>query len=1149
MDTLGIKDPIQSLTTSKNAKKSPDQWTGDEQAADNKMIVSHVLGEDGASFYTCTIPWKNGSKPSLINNAKSIKMRQDKTTTSGYLSKKGTSMEEILEYFNKLETKGYIKEIDTKLQTEEDSYYLPWFPVIDRTRDTTKMRMVFDASAKDKNSKSLNSEIETTPNRLNDLATILMRFRRYKYTLTADVSEMFLRIRMVEQDQKYHRFFIGDKLYQWQSVIFGEMSSPDISQKVINAAADSQNLPLAKMIVNDSTYMDDTIVSLKTEGEVLQACGELLECYKKCNMTVAKFYTNSELVVNSLPKEILSKKVSFTDKDIEISASKVLGMIYDAKTDKFKYSCKFESITDFFDAMKLTSNTEWTKRLVLRFSATVYDPLGFISPFSVKARSILQELWITDLGWDDPIPLDIKIGWRTWLTEIFQIQHLIKIPRHIHMDSMISASLHIFVDASTQVFATCAYLVMTYESRKKYIRQVKELEKPVVISRGEKTCKIKSYLVAAKARVTPSKTESVSRLELAACVIGVRLGHAVAKSYDIDPEDITYWTDSKNCLFWLNTSSSMLKTYVAHRVGEIQNHSRIENWRPVPTALNPADIATRPPTIQALANSKEWFSGPKFLTEPEVDWPAKFVPPEPNEDGKAEFKKYIFSVKILPDDHPDKNVRPIDVCLDPARYSVGKWWDGYVQLVKRATHFVTLLCRREYSPAYYQSGLKFLLEKAQEDSPDISKLKHALEHGYDITDKRFKSLNPKIDRDGLIKANTRLEHCANLPYDTKFPTILDKHGRFTKLLVKSYHFKYGHAVGEESIKAHLKAKYYILGLNQMVTAARTGCKVCDDRRRKPFVQIESPLPAYRFETPLRAFAKTGLDFAGPFEVKIARSRAKHKVYILVFTCMQVRAVHLEVTDSQDMTAVMHAFSRFVDARGMPTDILSDNFSTFVSKDKELESWVRYLNKDDIIDSVLADVKWHTTPPLGPHHGGIYESMVKSAKRALKELTPERVLLDFDTFRTLVSRAAYLVNSRPLKRVTDESKSYILTPNHFLMGSLGGAVTPNQTGSFRKWKEIDRLQAEFWSLWIKHYLPELKRLRRWKVVKPDVQIGQVVCELLPNFGVGRWRLARVIELIPSADGKIRKVKIKNSLGVFERAITSLYPVELGEDLKD
>ena len=176
-DTLGIKDPIGTVT-SKNAKKCESKWTRIEHESDAKMIVTHVPETDNCpQHYTCTIPWKHGQKPDLINNASNIKARQNRTTSKVYLDKKGTTMEEIKCYFDKLEKSGYIRKLSAEKQFETDSYYLLWFPVIDRTRDTTKMRIVFDASAKDKQGKSLNSEIENTPNRLNDLFSILQNFR------------------------------------------------------------------------------------------------------------------------------------------------------------------------------------------------------------------------------------------------------------------------------------------------------------------------------------------------------------------------------------------------------------------------------------------------------------------------------------------------------------------------------------------------------------------------------------------------------------------------------------------------------------------------------------------------------------------------------------------------------------------------------------------------------------------------------------------------------------------------------------------------------------------------------------------------------------------------------------------------------------
>ena len=328
----------------------------------------------------------------------------------------------------------------------------------------------------------------------------------------------------------------------------------------------------------------------------------------------------------------------------------------------------------------------------------------------------------------------------------------------------------------------------------------------------------------------------------------------------------------------------------------------------------------------------------------------------------------------------------------------------------------------------------------------------------------------------------------------------------------------------------------------MVKAARTGCKICDIQRTRPFQQKMAPLPKYRFEAPLRAFAKTGLDFAGPFETKFGRGRAHKKVYILVLTCMQTRAVHLEVTDSVDLTAVMNALSRFVDIRGMPTDILSDNFSTFISHDKELQDWVRNLDLNMVIDPVEANVKWHFTPPYAPHHGGIYESMVKATKRALKTVS-DKNLLDLDEFRTFVSRSAALLNGRPLARVVENATIKILTPNHFLMGNLGGAVTTDKLSPTKRWKTISKLQDEFWKIFQNNYIHELKRLRKWKLVNDEVRLGQIVLEATSNLGTGCWRLAKVIELIPSIDGIVRKVRVRNSSGEFERAITNLSPLEL------
>ncbi len=154
----------------------------------------------------------------LVNE---VLARQKRTNSSDYLVKKGTSLKEIDEKFQDQVKKGYIEKIDIKKENiyRKDSYFLSYFPVVNRTKDTSSLRIVFDAKSKDKSGSSLNGAIEKGPNRLNDLFAILLRFRRFHYAFTADISEMFLRIRLTEADKRYHRFWWNENFWQWNRIL------------------------------------------------------------------------------------------------------------------------------------------------------------------------------------------------------------------------------------------------------------------------------------------------------------------------------------------------------------------------------------------------------------------------------------------------------------------------------------------------------------------------------------------------------------------------------------------------------------------------------------------------------------------------------------------------------------------------------------------------------------------------------------------------------------------------------------------------------------------------------------------------------------------------------------------------------------------
>ena len=206
--------------------------------------------------------------------------------------------------------------------------------------------------------------------------------------------------------------------------------------------------------------MDDTIVSRPSEGECVKLVEDLPKVTEGMDMKIQKFYSNSKLTLKSLPKDLLSSKIHFEDKEEIFDCNKVLGMVWDANTDLLTYNAKYKSTIEFINAVNThtkVSKSEWTKRLILRLSATVYDPLGLISPFTVRARTILQTLWGENLDWDTPVPDKYITLWKVWLDELFELPKLIKIPRHIGLMENLKVELHVFVDASTKVFAATVY--------------------------------------------------------------------------------------------------------------------------------------------------------------------------------------------------------------------------------------------------------------------------------------------------------------------------------------------------------------------------------------------------------------------------------------------------------------------------------------------------------------------------------------------------------------------------------------------------------------------------------------------------------------------------------------------------------------------
>ena len=189
------------------------------------------------------------------------------------------------------------------------------------------------------------------------------------------------------------------------------------------------------------------------------------------------------------------------------------------------------------------------------------------------------------------------------------------------------------------------------------------------------------------------------------------------------------------------------------------------------------------------------------------------------------------------------------------------------------------------------------------------------------------------DSDGLLRCKGRLSH-AELPYTTKHPILLDSVHKFTALVIKDCHKRVMHN-GVKDTLTELRSKFWLVRGRQTVKKLLHDCVTCQRYEGKAFKPPPpSPLPDFKVTT-APAFTYTGLDYAGPLYVKEAKRKTEKKAWIFLYTCCVTRALHLDIVPDLTPEAFLRSFRRFTARRGLPSNIVSDNGTTFKSASKQI----------------------------------------------------------------------------------------------------------------------------------------------------------------------------------------------------------------------
>ncbi|XP_029967753.1 uncharacterized protein LOC115403094 [Salarias fasciatus] len=290
------------------------------------------------------------------------------------------------------------------------------------------------------------------------------------------------------------------------------------------------------------------------------------------------------------------------------------------------------------------------------------------------------------------------------------------------------------------------------------------------------------------------------------------------------------------------------------------------------------------------------------------------------------------------------------------------------------------------------------------------------------------------------------------------------------------------------------------------------------------------------------FTNTGVDYFGSFEVKRRRSTVKR--YGVIFTCLAVRAVHLEVASSLDTDSFINALRRFVARRGQVKILHSDNGTNFVGAERELKKAIEEWNVSKIESTLHQNgIQWIFNPPTGSHHGGVWERLIKSVKKILSTTLKEQVL-DEESLHTLLCEAEAILNSRPITKATsDPNDLEALTPNHLLLlkpkPSLPPGLFDKQDLYARKrWKQIQYMADLFWKRWAREYLPELQECQKWNYPYRNFTTGDIVVIVDDSAPRNSWVTGRVIHTVPDKFGLVRQVRIKTKTNTLDRPITKI-----------
>ena len=1082
------------------------------------------------------------------------------------------------------------KEVDWYTDPNNQKTHTLAFRLVFRDgHESTPCRATFDASQTIPTMKSsINDLLYAGPSNLHSMYLLQLRWRSGRVAFVCDISRMFLSVRIAQQDQNFQTFVWRKpnsdeplRLYKSERLVFGLKNAPFTASHVLNTLAKmvrddpthSKDMHKAADLILNSVYMDDILgfaPSVQEARSLIQGIESILQLG---SFRAAKYAATDGKALTQLPIEKLAKQgVSTKGETIKYDENRslldhpagfrTLGQLYSVPEDSFV----FGGYTPLMKEMLLHENP--TKRHCASTVARMqFDLIGLKAPVSLRLRIILRNVMIADKkanrpvnkqSWDRPLDPPFKEAFVDFLKDLPMLDK-VHLKRHLNFEG--DFEIHGFADASNDGQSACLYLRRPRPNSNIY-------DVDFIIGKSN-------------VRSLSTVNDSIPRAELQACVLLTRLFATLLHAHDMDLSKCHAWTDSSAVFYWLRQQLGFLTPYVSNRV-KIVRDFKLTQWSYVRSAHNAADPGAKSMSPRDLAkHTNLWKEGPQYLRLSREKWPDfNLQPNKKDEEFLSGIRKSTIIQTFKIKTSKTRSFEPYDDVTNKLFTSS----NDYTKIVSRVATFMCffhylrykVFQRRNQSP-------NRVFEPHVENLPSVPTLaaqlyrarlallsyiqqKHYLDEMYALAE------NEQIDSHSnilthcpylddienvfLLRSYTRLAEAKNTSTWCKYPIILpsfksnDKTSR-VRCIAEHIHRTLFHctvgglwrALTNSGLLITPRAKQCL----QNVTSQCTKCDRAHTRHRVP--AIMAPLPSDRSSPesfyPWQALS---LDNFGPLAVKSSifaksdvttRQKKAHehdkRCYALILSCTVSRAINVVLLPSLSLHDFLNGIMQHAGKFGWPSQIRSDNFSSFKAGDRVLADLFEH-NQKELQEFALGhSFRWLFGTPNRPESHGEIEIQVAIIKRLCKSYLNLENPLTFTETQAQLDLASLVANLRPLLANYDAEKDIIRSicpfslcfgyePKFIQLSNLDNYVTPDLKS---QWRSRMAAQKSFILAYKNSYLQSLAKRQKWHTSESHrLKVGSI-CLLDNSEAITKrqyWPLVRVTALLPGKDGQLRRVKV-------------------------